>query len=218
MTIAEDLAASAATIDARLAALLAEAQAIDAANAAGTASRAVIQEVADLLRTWAPLVAALEQGGGGTALADALAQVESLTQALSDANATIAERDAALAAAAVQIADLQAALAAALAGGGGEPTGTLIRVTGRVRHPHGGSGMFNTTYRWDVVSKDGTKQDAYGTVTTDNQGVFTLQFTSPSYVVGDSLVIRGVRETTEAEPFDRTISGFALRVMAEVPA
>lgn len=183
-----------------------------------TAGAATVEEVAALLRTLAPQVATLEQGGGGAALADALAQVEALTQALSDANATIAERDAALAAAAVQISDLQAALAAALAGGGGEPTGTLIRVTGRVRHPHGGSGMLNTAYRWDVVSKDGTKQDACGTMTTDSQGVFTLQFTSQTYVVGDSLVIRGMRETAEPEPFDRTISGFALRVMAEVPA
>lgn len=179
-----------------------------------TAGAATIEEVAALLRTLAPQVAALEQGGGGTALADALAQVEALTQALSAANATITERDATITSLQATIADLQAQLA----GGGGEPAGTLIRVTGRVRHPHGGSGMLNTTYRWDVVSKDGTKQDAYGTVTTDNQGVFTLQFTSPSYVVGDSLVIRGMRETTEAEPFDRTISGFALRVMAEVPA
>jgi prefoldin subunit 5 len=214
MTISEDLAAGAATIDARLAALAAEAQAISDANAAGAASRAAVQEVADLLRTLAPQVAALEQGDGDPqVIADLEAQIAALQAQITDLTAThdaeVTSLQTTVSTLQAQVTSMQATitdLEAQLAAGGGEPpAGVLVRATAWPFNERGGLFVTNDVWSWSAHKLDDMSVCyGKGTLTVDADESMTMEFTAP-LTTGQFATVVVTKQNAALPPHEREV-------------
>lgn len=180
-----------------------------------TAGAATVEEVAALLRTLAPQVAALEQGGGDPQVIAALeAQIASMqdelaaqdiahateTGSLQDTITTLQAQAVALQA---TIADLEAQLA--VGGGGNPPTGVSVTATAWVMTERGGLFATGQVWKWSAFPLDNlTTAYGSGTATIDTNGVLTMQFTAP-LATGQYATIVATKQDTALLPHDREI-------------